>query len=61
MTVGQAMRFEGDVEDRDHVLDISAQIMEQIMSLAQERERRVTAVLAASNGYNFLADQVGAK
>jgi 1-acyl-sn-glycerol-3-phosphate acyltransferase len=45
MTVGQAMHFDGDVEDREHVVSISEQIMRQIMSLAQESERRVEAVL----------------
>lgn len=50
ITVGQAMRFEGDVEDRARVVAVSEQIMLRIMSLAQESERRVTAVLAASNG-----------
>ena len=49
MTVGQAMHFEGDVEDREHVVSVSEQIMGQIMSLARESERRVTAMLEASN------------
>ena len=49
MTVGPAMHFEGDVEDRGHVAAVSDQIMGQIISLARESERRVKAVLEASN------------
>jgi 1-acyl-sn-glycerol-3-phosphate acyltransferase len=45
VTVGQAMRFKGDVEDRGHVTAVSEDIMRQIMSLAQESERRMKAVL----------------
>ena len=44
MTVGQPMHFEGDVEDREHVRGVSEQIMQQIMSLAQESEKRLTAL-----------------
>jgi 1-acyl-sn-glycerol-3-phosphate acyltransferase len=46
MTVGQAMHFEGDVEDRERVVSISEHIMGRIMSLAQESERRVSAAPA---------------
>jgi 1-acyl-sn-glycerol-3-phosphate acyltransferase len=45
MTVGQAMHFKGDVEDRGQVAAVSEDIMRQIVSLAQESERRVKAVL----------------
>jgi 1-acyl-sn-glycerol-3-phosphate acyltransferase len=41
MTVGPAMHFEGSVEDREHVVSVSEQIMGRIMSLARESERRV--------------------
>ena len=45
VTVGQAMHFRGDVEDRGQVTAVSEDIMRQIKSLAQESERRVKAVL----------------
>ena len=45
VTVGQAMHFKGDVEDRGHVAAVSEDIMQQIVSLAQESERRVKAAL----------------
>ena len=45
VTVGQAMHFKGNVEDRRHVAAVSEDIMRQIISLAQESERRVKAVL----------------
>lgn len=41
MTVGRPTRFEGDVEDREHVRRISETIMEKIKSLAVESERRM--------------------
>jgi 1-acyl-sn-glycerol-3-phosphate acyltransferase len=46
VTVGQAMHFRGDIEDRGHVTAISEDIMRQITFLAQESERRVKAVLS---------------
>ena len=39
MTVGQAQRFEGDVEDRERVRSVSAQIMDSIISLSMESAR----------------------
>jgi 1-acyl-sn-glycerol-3-phosphate acyltransferase len=48
MTIGQPMHFRGDIENRDHVVSVSEQIMGQIMSLAQESERRVNAALGSS-------------
>ena len=45
VTVGRAMHFEGDVADRGHVANISGDIMRQIVSLAQESESRVKALL----------------
>ena len=45
VTVGQAMHFKGNVKDRRHVAAVSEDIMRQIISLAQESERRVKAVL----------------
>jgi hypothetical protein len=48
MTVGQAIHFQGDVEDRHHVSAISEAIMRQIISLAQESERRVKAAFAGT-------------
>lgn len=41
MTVGQPLRFEGDVEDRGHVASVSSRIMQHIVSLASESEQRV--------------------
>ena len=41
ITVGQPVRFEGDVEDWEHVHRISDTIMARIRALAQESERRM--------------------
>jgi 1-acyl-sn-glycerol-3-phosphate acyltransferase len=41
ITVGQALRFAGDVDDRAHVSSVSDRIMERIASLAFESEWRV--------------------
>ena len=46
MTVGQPVRFEGDIEDRPRVDAISKAIMQQIISLAYESERRTTGRVA---------------
>jgi 1-acyl-sn-glycerol-3-phosphate acyltransferase len=43
MTIGQALRFEGDVEDRDRVRAISDRIMRRIASLSHESARRLQA------------------
>ena len=43
VTIGQAMHFQGNVEDRRQVAAVSQDIMQQIISLAQESERRVKA------------------
>ena len=40
MTVGQPMQFGGDVEDRQHVRNVSEAIMRQIRLLAHESEHR---------------------
>jgi 1-acyl-sn-glycerol-3-phosphate acyltransferase len=40
MTVGQPMQFGGDVEDRQHVRNVSEAIMNQIRQLAHESEHR---------------------
>ncbi|HVM72708.1 MAG TPA: lysophospholipid acyltransferase family protein [Anaerolineales bacterium] len=40
MTVGQPMQFAGDVEDRQHVRNVSEAIMRQIRLLAGESEHR---------------------
>jgi 1-acyl-sn-glycerol-3-phosphate acyltransferase len=50
MTVGEPMRFEGDIADREHVRGVSEQIMGRIMSLARESESRVNAAPGPSNG-----------
>ncbi len=41
MTVGQALRFEGDPQNRAYVLSVSEKIMQQIVSLAGESEQRM--------------------
>jgi 1-acyl-sn-glycerol-3-phosphate acyltransferase len=43
MTVGQALHFSGNTDDRRHVVAVSDKIMQQIVSLAFESERRATA------------------
>jgi 1-acyl-sn-glycerol-3-phosphate acyltransferase len=43
MTVGEPMHIEGDVEDREHVRGLAKEIMQRIMALAGESERRVNA------------------
>jgi 1-acyl-sn-glycerol-3-phosphate acyltransferase len=48
VTVGRAMHFEGNVEDRRHVVNISKDIMRQVVSLAQESESRVKALLGTT-------------
>jgi 1-acyl-sn-glycerol-3-phosphate acyltransferase len=40
MTVGEALRFEGDVEDREYVRHLSDGIMREVKFLAHESERR---------------------
>ena len=42
VTVGQALRFQGDLNDRDHVAAVSDRIMQRIASLAHQSERRTT-------------------
>ncbi|MCP4540582.1 MAG: 1-acyl-sn-glycerol-3-phosphate acyltransferase [Chloroflexi bacterium] len=41
MTVGQALRFEGDVQDRACVSSVSEKIMQRIITLADESEQRM--------------------
>ncbi len=43
MTVGEPLRFEGNVEDRDLVRSVSGQIMERIMVLSRESTFRIEA------------------
>jgi 1-acyl-sn-glycerol-3-phosphate acyltransferase len=40
VTVGDPLRFEGDVEDRDHVSSVTGSIMQHIVSLADQSEQR---------------------
>lgn len=42
LTVGEALRFDGDAEDHSHVTAVSDHIMQRIISLAQEGEQRLT-------------------
>jgi len=41
ITVGTAMRFDGDVEDRPHVRSVSRRIMESIIALSQHSAQRM--------------------
>jgi 1-acyl-sn-glycerol-3-phosphate acyltransferase len=43
MTVGEPMWFEGDVKDREYVRTVSERIMQRIVRLARESERRMRA------------------
>ncbi len=49
MTVGEAMFFEGDPEDRERVSQVTGQIMHQIASLANESEYRILDAQYAAN------------
>lgn len=42
ITVGRSLRFKGDVADRDYVVSISNRIMQRIITLAHQSERRTT-------------------
>jgi 1-acyl-sn-glycerol-3-phosphate acyltransferase len=50
MTVGEPMRFEGDVEDRRYVRSISERIMQRIARLSRESAQRICAPQAAQSG-----------
>lgn len=53
MTVGQALRFTGNVEDRAHVRAVAGTVMHRIVELARESETRMnrpTAPLAPRPG-----------
>lgn len=41
VTVGKAMRFEGDVQDREHVVSVAETIMQSIIGLAQQSALRM--------------------
>jgi 1-acyl-sn-glycerol-3-phosphate acyltransferase len=43
MTVGEPMRFEGDVQDREYVRTVSERIMQRIVCLARESEQPMRA------------------
>ena len=45
ITVGEPMCFEGDVQDRAHVVSVSDRIMQQIVSLAQQSAERTSATV----------------
>jgi 1-acyl-sn-glycerol-3-phosphate acyltransferase len=47
MTVGRALRFEGDATDHAYVRAVSNQIMQRIIHLAHESEQRVQSPRAA--------------
>ena len=53
MTVGEPMRFEGDVEDRRYVRSISERIMQRIARLSRESAQRICARQAARSGDRF--------
>jgi len=41
ITIGKPMQFEGDVEDRQYVRNVTEKIMDQIRLLAEESKRRI--------------------
>jgi 1-acyl-sn-glycerol-3-phosphate acyltransferase len=43
MTVGEPMRFEGNVEDREYVRAVSQRIMQRITCLSHESAQRIGA------------------
>jgi hypothetical protein len=49
MTVGHALRFEGDAQDRAYVASVSEKIMQQIISLADESEQRMQGHRSSPN------------
>jgi len=49
MTVGQPLRFEGNVNDRSQVASVSDSIMQRIISLARESEIRLSPLLRHTN------------
>lgn len=62
MTVGQPLRFEGDVNDWNHVRSVSEQIMQRIAGLARESQRRIELAQAAEAGaLPTLASLVGVR
>ncbi len=50
MTVGEPMRFDGDVEDRQYVRSVSDRIMQRIACLSRESARRINAPQASRSG-----------
>ena len=50
VTAGEAMHFEGEVEDREHVRAVSQRIMQRISLLARESAQRISASQAAESG-----------
>ena len=50
VTAGEAMHFEGEVEDREHVRAVSQRIMQRISLLARESAQRISALQAADSG-----------
>ena len=41
MTVGEPMQFEGDINDHQHVRNVTEAIMDQIQLLAHESKHRI--------------------
>jgi len=50
VTVGEPMRFEGDVEDHEYVRSVSAHIMQRVARLARESARRTVASPVSGSG-----------
>jgi len=48
VTIGEPMRFEGNIEDREYVRVVSQRIMQRIVSLSAESARRMVAPQASS-------------
>lgn len=50
ITVGRAMRFEGSVDDHEHVRAISDSVMQRVIQLSGESTHRATRRLAPAGG-----------
>jgi len=50
MTVGESMRFEGNIEDRQYVRSVSERIMQRIACLSRESAQRVGVLQASRSG-----------
>ena len=59
MTIGEAMHFDGDVEDHEYVRSVSRDVMRRIDSLLYESARRVQDSQAVADCPSWLKDTRG--